>query len=144
MVCGAQQPGTESPVIQIWRESPSQCGTYFKPVADIPFRGSVCAGGATMISSGVYRCALSDAFRVPVQPGDILGLELPPTNSNDYQTHFTSGGPINCVFQHQLVSNTSLSSRATEVQEQPRIVMDTATTGISSLYHKLYYLNLFF
>ena len=97
MVCGAQQPGTESPVIQIWRESPSQCGTYFKP-----------------------------------------------TNSDDYQIHFTSGGPINCVFQHQLVSNTSLSSRATEVQEQPRIVMDTATTGISSLYHKLYYLNLFF
>ena len=108
-------------MIQIWRESPSQCGTYFKPVADIPVRGNVCDGGATIISSGVYHCTLKNAFRVPVQPGDILGLELPPTNSDDYQIHFTSGGPINYVFQEQLLSDTALSGRAIEVQEQPQI-----------------------
>ena len=138
---GAKQPGgTQDPMIQIWRECPNQCGTYFKPVPDIPIRGNVCAGGVTRISSGVYRCTLKDAFRVPVQPGDILGLELPPTNYGDYEIYFTSGGPTNYVFPNQLLSNTTLlSSRASEAREQPQIsiVLDTSITGISIILHSI-------
>ena len=139
-VGGAQQPGTQDPVIQIWRESPNRCGSYFKPVSDIPIRANVCAGGPTMISSGVYHCILKDVFRVSVQPGDILGLELPPTNYDDYQIHFTSGGPTNYVFPNQPPSNTALSSRASEVREQPQIsiVVDTGSpTGISSQHYRI-------
>ena len=136
-VGGVLQPGMQDPKIQVWRENPDQCGAYHRPVADIPVNGSVCNGGVARESPGVFRCTLRAVFRVQVQPGDILGLELPPTRFDDFEIHFTDGGPKNYVFQNQLPSTTStpLSGRANEIQEQPQISIIVETefpTGTSN------------
>lgn len=132
VVGGTLQPGSQDPMIQVWRESTTMCGTFVKPVPDIPINSSVCDGGASTISEGKYRCTLKEAFRVPVQPGDILGLEIPPTSEDDFELHFTSGGPTNYVFQNQPSTSTPLSSRSTEDKQQPQIHVVVETTGISS------------
>ena len=51
-------------------------------------------------SPGLYECTLNEAFRVQVQGGVILGFELPPTDVQDFEVHFTntSGGPVKHVF----------------------------------------------
>ena len=131
---GLVQTGQQVPKIQVWRERPTQCGTYFKTVSDIPVDGSACNGGITTISAGVYHCILKAAFRVQVQPGDILGVELPPSNSDSFEMFFTNGGPRNYVFQNDISSGNDvlLSSRSSEVQEQPQInivVGTDLTTG---------------
>ena len=113
--------GTQDPKIQIWRECPNQSGVYFKPVPDIPADVSVCMGGVKPLAVGLYECTLNGAFRVQVQAGDILGLELPPTDDQDFEVYFTSGGPINYVFQGQIVSAAELANRDGEVEEQPQI-----------------------
>ena len=113
--------GVHDPKIQIWRERESQCGAYFKSAPDIALNRSVCDGMATMVSSGVYRCTLKEAFRVSVQPNDILGLELPSTDNGEFELYFKDGGPTNYVFNNQVLGTVVLSSRTKEVQEQPQI-----------------------
>ena len=122
--------GQQQPKIQIWREQASQCGIYFKPVPDLSLNGSICDGGTTTLSSGVYHCLLKEAFQLEVQQGDILGLELAPKSDDSFEFFFTNGGSRNYVFQNQLspTGSTVLSSRANEVEEQPQIsiVVETA------------------
>ena len=137
-VGGMIRSGQQQPKIQIWREQASQCGTYIKPVPDLSLNGSICDGGRTILSSGVNHCLLKEAFQLEVQQGDILGLELAPKRNGNFEFFFTNGGPRNYVFQNQLSStgSTVLSSRASEVQEEPQIniVVETALpTGWSSI-----------
>ena len=113
--------GTQAPKIQIWRESPDQCGEYFKTDPDIAADNSVCNGGAKILSTGLFQCTLKEKFRVRVQAGDILGLELPTVNDRDFVIRFTSGELTNYEFQNQQTGSVSLSDRINEVQEQPQI-----------------------
>ena len=128
---GRRRSGVQDPKIQIWRESQSQCGAYFKPVPDIALNGSVCNGGMSVVSPRVFRCALKEAFRVSVEPDDILGLELPPTDDEDFELYFKNGGPTNYVFNNQILGTVVLSSRSTEVQEQLQINIDVESDTIS-------------
>ena len=82
---------------------------------------TVCDGGVNTLSQGVFQCTLKEEFRVEVQAGDILGLELPPTDDQDFEVFFTSGGPVNYVFQGQILSAAELANRDSEVEEQPQI-----------------------
>ena len=107
--------------------------------------GSVCNGTIKQLSSRVFQCTLKETFRIQVQPGDILGLELPPTSDDDFEMFFTSGGPTNYVFQNQISSEAVLSSRASEVQEQPQInitVEALATSGMRNLYYSCTGINI--
>ena len=80
----------KSPKVQIWRKNETQPGAhmYYKPGLDIPIvkDNSVCARAS--YSGGIFRCTLNERFQVSIQPGDILGLELPP-NSDIYFSNFT-------------------------------------------------------
>ena len=82
---------------------------------------------------GVFQCTLKEAFRVEVQAGDILGLELPPTDDQDFEVHFTntSGGPVNYVFRGQILSTAKLAERDSEVNNQPQINITLAPPGIN-------------
>lgn len=130
-VGGRGRPGSKDPMIQVWRECGNQPGTYFKPVTDIALNAIVCDGGENMLSMGVFQCTLEEAFRVEVQAGDILGLELPPTDNQDFEVHFTnaSGGPVNYVFQGQVLSIAELADRDSEVEDQPQINITLAPPG---------------
>ena len=125
------RPGSKDPMIQVWRECTNQPGTYFKPVPDIAMNATVCSGSINMLSMGVFQCTLKENFRVEVQAGDILGLELPPTDDQDFEVHFTSasGGPVNYVFQGQVLSSVELADREREMEDQPQINITLAPPG---------------
>ena len=134
IIGGSIRSGLQDPMIQVWRERINQPpGTYFKPVPDIVVNETVCSGDVTTSSMGVFQCTLKEAFRVEVQAGDILGLELPPTDDQDFEVHFTntSGGPVNYVFQGQVLSTAKLAERDSEVNDQPQINITLAPSGIT-------------
>lgn len=88
--------------------------------------GSVCiAVGQIISSTGTYWCILPDVIQV--QAGDILGVELP---QNNHEIFFTSGGPVNYIFEHhnQLNSNMTVNlsnhTSYSTAQQLPQIVFN--------------------
>ena len=123
-----QQNGEQDPMIQVWSENSSQPGVYYKTTADIAIDGAVCVDGLTEVSSRVFHCNLNESARVSVQPGDILGLELPPVNDDDVILSFANvtRGPTNYVFEQQpLSSPVVLSQNSNSVnQDLPQISLE--------------------
>ena len=113
--------GQQSPKVQIWRENVIHSDRlYYKPGPDILISNSACEDFT--LSEGIFQCTLSESARVSVQPGDILGLEIPPTNDDDYKVLFTtSGGSETNVFQRQLSSTVNLSEADSVTNSLPQI-----------------------
>ena len=112
---GARDPerSEEDAVIQFWRENRTQPGVYYKLSPDIRISDAEC----TRIiedDNRLFRCNLEDlSQRVIVQPGDILGLDLPPETAGDTKSGLTfaqsSRGPTNYVFEETtLLSSCTL------------------------------------
>ena len=80
------QNESQSPMIQVWRENSSQPGHYYKRSDGIAINNASCVGGLTEVftDSGVFHCNLNQSTKgVSVEPGDILGLELPYRSDNN-------------------------------------------------------------
>ena len=135
IIGGVPRPGAQDPRIQIWRKSPNRCGAYFKPLPDIPLNANACNESIKLFSQGMFQCSLLETFSIQVQPGDILGLELPPTNNESFEIRFNSGGPTNYVFPYQIYFAVDLSNaEASEVQEQPQInITVTEVSTVTSI-----------
>ena len=109
--------------VQIWRES---SGSYYQVGLSISIHEGACVAMQRIVGD-THWCLLHENLQVSnsVQPGDILGLELPATNSDEVL--FINGGPTNYIFRHpnQLDSNTNLSlnGRAT-AQQLPQIIFN--------------------
>lgn len=126
--------GEQDPIIQIWRKNISEPGINYHKIGhtiavDISSKDVVCAD-RIKIASRTYWCILNDDYRLSVQPGDILGLELPPAYDNDFDILFTRGrGPKNYVFHQQLNSTmVNLSENYEEIQQLPQIAF-SVTSG---------------
>lgn len=123
IVAVVNRGGRGVPKIQIWRESKDQCGVYYKPGPDIPIidDSSVCL--RHRLGGGLFRCTLNENWQVSVQPGDILGLELPPENDDDFDIYFKSGGPmpLNYVFEGKLNSTVNISEANYHSHDLPQI-----------------------
>ena len=120
-VGGWQVNGEEDPLIQIWRENLSHPTQLHKTAADIPINGTVCENGLVKEPEiSVFHCNLSESFQVSVQPGDILGLKIPPRKDDDFVVLFadTTKGPLNYVFDSQLVASPISLSNASSVNQQ--------------------------
>ena len=115
--------GQKSPKIQIWRESKIQTGVYDRHGHAIPVvaNDSVCVHHNYDSGDDIFRCTLNETYQVSVQPGDILGLELPPENDNDYVIYFKDGGPLNYVFDGHLNSTTNISEATHQSNDLPQI-----------------------
>ena len=115
--------GSGVPKIQTWRESKDHRGVYYKPGPDIPIidDSSVCVRHRR--SDRIFRCTLNETFQVSVQPGDILGLELPPENDEDFDIYLKSGGPmpLNYVFEGKLNSTVNISEADYPSYDLPQI-----------------------
>jgi hypothetical protein len=117
--------GQQSPKIQIWRPNDTQLqNIYYKTGREIPIvnigSSEVCLRRERN-NGGVFRCTLNDAYQVSVQPGDILGLELPPEIDDDFDIIFTEQGPENYVFEGSLTSPANLSEASTVTNHMPQI-----------------------
>ena len=117
--------GAQDPKVQIWRENFSEPGFYYRIGAEIAVNISengACADGLPMIPHRTYFCVLTKQFQVLIQPGDILGLELPPAHDNDFDILFTrGGGPMNYIFHQRINSTVQLSENDSLVQQLPQI-----------------------
>ena len=122
--------GDQNPLIQVWRKNTIQPGSYYKTGAGIAAINEIlCVGGRSTNVSGreVFHCSLSQStVEVAVQPGDILGLELPGVTEDDGILAFAevSKGPANCIFTTQALSSASLSSCDSVNWELPQITLE--------------------
>ena len=108
--------GRDDPKIQIWREAKTQPSVYHKISYDIPISNttSPCYQRTLNATSGIFQCTLQEDFRISVQPGDFLGLEIPPMQRwyyllrimEGFVIYSKSGGPTSLVFQGRLGSQT--------------------------------------
>ena len=89
--------------IQIWRKNSFHNSTVYYQVGHsvsvIVLSEDVCLAVQNIVGN-TFWCILRDHYQVSVQPGDILGLELPRTD--DDGIWFTNGGPVNYEFDNQL------------------------------------------
>ena len=125
-VAVAFRHGQQDVKVQLWRENITHPGTYYKSGSDIPIVRSnpPCIRSRFTSMRGmfqIFECALSEEARVSVQPGDVLGLTLPPTTNTTLEIQFTIGGPKNYVFQHQLPSNVDLAEADFVSSDLPQI-----------------------
>ena len=122
-VGGWQARGEQDPLIQIWRENlshPNQ-GVYYKAAADIAINGTVCENGLSKEPQArIFHCNLSESFQVSIQRGGILGLEIPPRKDDEFLVLFadTTKGPLNYVFDGQLLASPISLSNASSVNQQ--------------------------
>ena len=110
--------------IQVWRESESQPDLFFKICPnDIQiWNHSNHSCSQNNLSNGIFQCTLRENLQISVQPGDILELEIPPINSDDFKIYFKAGGPTNYVFQGQLESTVDVSTEPFNItNDQPQI-----------------------
>jgi hypothetical protein len=130
IVAVVNRNGMGVPKIQIWREDENQYGVYYKPCPDIPIIDNSSACIRHRRSGGRFRCTLNDRYQLSVQPGDILGLELPPKNDDDFDIYFTPGGPVSYIFEGKLDSTVNISEAADESNYLPQISL-VVTLGMT-------------
>ena len=113
--------GEGIPKIQIWRENMNQSGVYYKPYPDIPIIGNSSVCIRHRLGGKRFRCTLDETFHISVQPGDILGLELPPRKDVDFDIYFTPGGPTSYIFEGKLNCTINISEAANKSNYLPQI-----------------------
>ena len=114
-VAGKMGEGALYPELQVWRANSSQGDNYYyKPGQDIPIvfegPGSACEL-VTQTCGQIFHCRLSLDNHVPVQAGDILGVELPPLNNSGFQIFFIDSVPDtqnHFIFRRQLSSTVTI------------------------------------
>jgi hypothetical protein len=113
--------GGKNPKIQIWR--PNDTEFYYKPGRDIPIVDSMDVCLRDRFGGQIFRCTLNDTYQVAVQPGDILGLEIPSEIDDDFNIIFTEQEPDNYmyVFEGNLTSPANLSEASTVTNHMPQI-----------------------
>ena len=120
--------------VQIWRKNNS---SMYYQVGNFSVHPGVCVANSMQAVVGyTYLCILQDSFRASVQPGDILGLELPATDTDEIL--FTNGGSTNYIFNHssQLDSNTKLSLNGSSTAQQLPQIIFNITSGKLCAYNK--------
>ena len=110
--------GMRVPKVQIWRKNKNR---YFKQGPDIPVVGNTSVCIRDRHDGNIFRCTLTEAFQVSVQPGDILGLELPPQNNDGFDIYFKTGGQLNYVFEGPVNCTVNISKAARQSYDLPQI-----------------------
>ena len=109
-----------APKIQIWKETQN----LYKSGPEIPVSNSSCVD-MTLIE-GILQCTLSEAARVSVQPGDILGVEIPPiaADHNGYEILFNASSESTAhIFRQNQPSSTVILAEADDITSHlPQII----------------------
>ena len=117
----SEQQEQLAPKIQIWKETES----LYKLGPEISISNSSCVD--LTLNEGILQCTLSEAARVSVQPGDILGVEIPPstaTDHNGYEILFnaSSESTTHIFRQRQPCSTVNLSEADDVTNHLPQLI----------------------
>ena len=110
------QGKTQYPELQVWRADLSQGSDYYyKPGADISVNPEGPVSPCEIVTQTcrqIFQCRLRADSQVSVQPGDILGVELPQTPNSSFHLYFISipGTQDHYIYQQQLPSSVHTSS----------------------------------
>ena len=104
-VAGRAGPGTQFPTLQIWRRNNNTCGEYFRTGESIIMENSV---PSPQVDCDVIEHTLNVRDRISVQPGDVIGIELPPLFDQAFQVLFEPGGELNYIYRQQLPDTVEL------------------------------------
>lgn len=127
VIAGYRAAGIQgSPVIQVWRKNGS---LYSNTTAGIVIDGNLCKGGLEMCADlqddRVLCCDLNRTItNVPVQLGDILGLDLPRNSGLAFAA--ASRAPTNYIFGAETSSPLALSSNKQNILPQISLQIESA------------------
>ena len=109
-VAGRRGRGTQYPKLQVWREDGSQRDLYNKQGGEIQIdAGGTACETITQTCGQIFQRRLREVNQVSVQPGDILGVELPAvTSSSGFDLFFISvpNTQDHYIFRRQLLSSS--------------------------------------
>ena len=115
-----EQLEQSAPKIQIWKETQN----LYKSGPEIPISNSSCVD--MTLNEGILQCTLSEVARVSVQPGDILGVEIPPiaADHNGYEILFNASSESTAyIFRQRQPSSTLILSEADNITSHlPQII----------------------
>ena len=117
----------KNPFLIIWRERSNEPGTYDR-VDRIEL--GICGNGFSVTGiSNVYECTLPQDERVSVQPGDIVGMQLPEVNNVRFQFYFNNNnGPTNYIFNHRSSLTININNSRESDQFGPQISVTVTTS----------------
>ena len=120
--------GKQNPKIQIWRRNGTRSDLYYKSGPDILITNSSCNEDfMDALQEGIFRCMLLETAKVSVQPGDIFGLEVPPTDDDNYQVLFKANDGIpsgmTYTFGRSLPASVNISEADIITNHQPQITL---------------------
>ena len=121
---GIRDQGTANVNFDIWRrtgdETYSKMATIELGTCGIGVEASAVAG-----LPNVYECTLPESLRVVVQPGDIVGIEVPSKSEIRFGLLFNnadlSSGPTSYIYSGRPSTITLGSSLYTSPNDQPQI-----------------------
>ena len=116
-----RQNGKQRVKLHIWKENTTEHGIYHKSEQEIVLPSSICRRNDTIMT--MYICRLPMHMWM-VEPGDILGIELPSRRDTNFELYFTESRLTNYIFRRNLPSTIDLCSRISEMAAQPLIKIE--------------------
>ena len=124
MVAGKIREGPNPMQLQIWR--PENTTEQYRRVNNISLSPSICMPLTGILHDAilVYGCKLN--MQVLVEPGDILGIELPRRRDAGFELYsITESQLTSYIFKRRQSTTTlDLSKRAEETTSQPLIRLE--------------------
>ena len=108
--------------LHIWKENATEPGVYHKTEKTILLALNMCNRKKKLER---YTCRITRVKQVSVEPGDILGIEVPPRNATDFHLYSVSApGLTNYIFDGtDLPPTVNLCDRIDETEVQPLIML---------------------
>ena len=118
-------------VLSIWRERSNGSVTYDR-VSGIELGICGTQDPAPLVMSDIYECILPQT--VSVQPGYIVGIELPREGESKFRLYFNSqGGQTNYVFKgHGTTFSLSQAISSEQASDQPQVSLTVEPDNVAT------------
>ena len=129
-VGGVMRSGNQRMKLRIWKQH-SLTPRIYRKSEDIIDLAPDNACILCNYNNRRYTCLLMGENQISVEPGDILGIELPPREDADFVLHsFPAPGLMNYIFEGTNLSSTVWLRNRSRVIKMPRpLVMLRISTG---------------
>ena len=136
-VAGELRDGSQGMKLHIWEKDGNESGIYQSSGHKVLLSPDMCEYDN---STKIFDCRIPRMMQISVEPGDILGIELPRRNDADFELYSVSEpdlepGLTNYIFKRNLPSTVDLCNRINENPSlQPLIRIKVNSAGIQASY----------